>query len=288
MTENQQAANFGSTCTTVVKSSSRLTPETTDEVRHIVLHIDEPSFRYLEGQCIGVLVPGPHEFGNEYHHRHYSIANSRASGDSEGVDIDILVRRCFYIDEFSGEEYRGIASNYLCDAKPGDRISITGPYRSPFKMPGDETSNLLMIGTGTGIAPFRAFMQHIYDQLGGWKGQVRLFYGARNGMDLLYMNDENRDLSHYYDEQTFKAFKAVGGGYFGTPTDGLENALANNVQEALDLIRKDNTYVYLAGQEKVAEALNKVMSEAVGSEKVWQDLKQGMIKDGRWTELLYH
>lgn len=288
MSEALQAANYGNTCSAVVKTSSRLTPASTDEVRHIVLHIDEPAFRFVEGQVIGVLVPGPHDFGNEYHHRRYSIANSRPWGSSEGVDIDILVRRCFYIDEVSGEEYPGVASNFLCDAKPGDEISITGPYRSPFAIPADDTSNLLMIGTGTGIAPFRGFMQHIYDQRGGWQGQIRLFYGARTGMDLLYMNDENQDLANYLDHQTFKTFNAVARGYFGTPAEGVENALANNTQEALGLMRQGNTYVFLAGQQKVAEALNKVMAEAVGSEEAWQTLKQGMIQQGRWTELLYY
>jgi ferredoxin--NADP+ reductase len=65
-------------------------------------------------------------------------------------------------------------------------------------VPEDDTANLLMIGTGTGIAPFRAFIKRIFDQRGGWKGQVRLFYGARSGMELLYMNLVRNDLEHYY------------------------------------------------------------------------------------------
>ena len=43
---------------------------------------------------------------------------------------------------------------------------------------------------GTGIAPFRAFVKHLYRDIGDWRGQVRLFYGARSGLELLYMNDE--------------------------------------------------------------------------------------------------
>lgn len=292
MTEASQDQSIESivetACDAVIKSTSRMTPDSTEEVRHLVLHIDEPAFRYVEGQSIGVLVPGPHEFGNEYHHRRYSIANSRGTGDSEGVDIDLLVKRCFYTDEFSGERYPGVASNYLCNAKPGDKVRITGPFRSPFKIPKDDTSNLLMIGTGTGIAPFRAFMQHIYGQRGGWNGKVRLFYGAKTGMDMLYMNDENKDLTQYYDEKTFKAFNAVAGGYFGDSAEGLQNALNEHVSEAAELIREPNTYVYLAGQEKVADAFDKIMADSIGSEDEWQALKKTLVKDGRWTELLYH
>ena len=83
----------GSTETTeaVVQSSRRVTAETTDEVRQIILRIDEPAFYFLEGQNIGVLVPGPHEFGNKTHHRYYTIANARAL--DHGVELELLVRR---------------------------------------------------------------------------------------------------------------------------------------------------------------------------------------------------
>ncbi len=122
------------------------------------------------------------------------------------------MRRCFYVDEVSGERYPGIASNFLCNAQVGDRLTVSGPYASPFKMPLDNRANLLMIGTGTGVAPFRAFVQLIYERRGGWLGQVRLYYGGRTGLDLMYANDEVTDLSNYYDQKTFQAFKALAAG----------------------------------------------------------------------------
>jgi hypothetical protein len=67
-------------------------------------------FSYVEGQSIGVLTPGPHPFGNAQHLRLYSIADPRSAG--EGGEIAICVRRCFYIDEVSGERYKGISSNH--------------------------------------------------------------------------------------------------------------------------------------------------------------------------------
>lgn len=275
-------------CRARLQHSRRITPLNTDEVRHLVLSIQDPAFRYLEGQTIGVLVPGPHAFGNTYHHRRYSIANSRpGASESEATEIELLVRRCFYVDEVSGERYPGIASNYLCDAAPGTSLLITGPYRSPFRIPTDNTSNLLMIGTGTGIAPFRSFIQRIYNQVGNWRGQVRLFYGARTGLDLYYMNEYDNDLANYYDETTFKAFQAI----YPRPLKGadqaLERSLGEHAAEAWALLGEPNTHVYLAGIGKVAEALDKIMSEQAGSSEAWQSLKERLTEEGRWAELLY-
>lgn len=282
-TEFQPGAN--ETTEAVVQSSRRITPEGTDEVRQIVLRIDESAFYFLEGQNIGVLIPGPHDFGNKYHHRYYTIADARALDG--GVELELLVRRCFYIDEVSGEQYPGVASNYLCDAPEGSKVTLTGPYRSPFKIPADPTSNLLMLGTGTGVAPFRAFMRRIYEEHKGWKGKVRLFYGARNGTELLYMNDLNSDLTQYYDEKTFQAIQAVHSGLLSDEADALAQGAADHAAEILKLVRDDKTHVYLAGTKKISEAFDQVMARAAGSEDQWQAVKQGLIDGRRWTELTY-
>lgn len=278
----------GTTETTeaIVQFSCRVTPEDTDEVRQIVLHINEPSFYFLEGQNIGVLVPGPHDFGNQTHHRYYTIANARALDN--GVELELLVRRCFYIDEVSGEQYPGVASNYLCDAPVGAKIMIAGPYRSPFKIPADPTSNLLMLGTGTGVAPFRAFLRRVYDEQKGWKGKVRLYYGARNGMDLLYMNDQNNDLTQYYDEKTFRAIKALSSGILSDEADALAQGVEANAAEIWKLVQEAKTHVYLAGMKKIADALDQAMGKAVGSVEQWQMVKQRMVQERRWSELTYH
>ncbi|MET0081852.1 MAG: oxidoreductase [Sedimenticola sp.] len=274
-------------CEAVVKESTRLTPSSGDEVRSIVLKVQQPMYRFEEGQSIGVMVPGPHEFGNKYHTRRYTIADSRIGGRGECVELTILVRRCFYIDEVNGEEYPGIASNFLCDVVPGDRMLLSGPYRGAFDIPADKSSNILMIGTGTGIAPFRAFVKQIYSERGDWQGRVRLFYGARNGMETLYLNDKNNDMTNYYDEDTFKAFDVVTSKLMSDDGQSLERTMEGNIDEAWELMNADNTHVFLAGLKKTASATDKVMSKKAGSEAAWAELKQKLVTQGRWNELLY-
>jgi ferredoxin--NADP+ reductase len=284
------AANISEADTTeaIIQSSQRITPESTDEVRLIVLRINSPAFYFLEGQNIGVLTPGPHPFGNKLHHRYYTIANANKSADGEGVELELLVRRCFYIDAVSGEQYPGEASNYLCNAQPGDKISITGPHRSPFRIPADKTSNLLMLGTGTGIAPFRAFLRRVYQEQGQWDGKVRLFYGARTGAEMLYMNDINQDLTNYYDQATFKAIQSLSQGVLKDEGDALQNGVNANASEIWSLLQEPKTHVYLSGIKKIAAAFDASMAKMAGSEAQWQAFKQALIEDKRWSELTYH
>lgn len=278
---------MGPTVEAVVSESTRITPETADEVRQITLQIDDPAFRYREGQNIGVVIPGPHPHGRGDFSRRYSITSERPDYVDEILELSILVRRCFYIDEVNGEKYPGIASNYICDRKPGDKLTLTGPYSSPFKMPSDKSANLLMISTGTGIAPFRSFIRQIYKQHGDWQGKVRLFYGATSGMDLLYMNDINSDISNYYDEETFQAFNGLAERPLAKEEEGLEHSLRDNAEEIWSLMQEPNSYVYLAGLEKVYEVFCNEMEKLAGSKEAWKQLSEQMHRNGKLSTLLY-
>ncbi|MBI5091971.1 MAG: oxidoreductase [Candidatus Hydrogenedentes bacterium] len=287
-----------------VKEKSLITPAgTREEVQHIVLEVlgNEP-FDYTEGQTIGVIVPGPHEFGNPTHFRLYSISSGKKEF-KDGRMLSISVRRCFYIDDYSGEECKGVASNYLCDLPLGAEITITGPYAGAFTLPKDPAANLLMIGVGTGIAPFRSFVKTIYKKSArakaqaktegkkssskAWKGKVRLFYGGKSGVELLYMNDHVNDFTSYYDEDTFKAFAALSPRPAMNHPIALDRKIEENAAEVWELLESPKTHVYLAGLDKMAPNLEKVFAKLAGSESAWQVKKETMRSEGRWAELFY-
>jgi len=270
-----------------VYSSRRISPEGSDEVRELILDVEKPAFHYTVGQSIGVLLPGTHDIGHEHHFRLYTLSDLPVTQEKGQTRIALLVKRCDYIDDYSGERYKGIASNYLCNLTQGDNITVTGPYRSPFSLPDDKAANLLMIGMGTGIAPFRAFVRHIYDELGGWSGQVRLFYGARTGLELYYMNEHENDFSNYYDEKTFQAFQAVSKRPNWNGDNAIAHTLAENEKEVWDLLCHHNTYVYVAGLRFIALLLDSVFADMAGAQKHWQQRKAELIAGGRWSELIY-
>ncbi len=268
-----------------VKKTERLTPANTEEVREILLEV-QPEFNVKVDQSFGVLVKSSGEFGNTFHHRLYSVADLPEKKNGNPL-ITMLVKRCSYVDDFSGELYDGVASNYLCDRRVGDEITLTGPHSLPFVVPADKTANLILVGMGTGIAPFRAFIKHIYKNVKDWKGKVRLFYGARSGLELLYLNDKDGDLTNYYDEATFEAFHAISPRPHMNDPIALDAAIEERAAEIVEMLNQTNTYIYVAGYEKVKGMLDKAFSNILGSKEKWETRKAELVAGKKWAEIIY-
>jgi ferredoxin--NADP+ reductase len=271
-----------------VVSSERITPTTSDdEVRELILDVDCDVFDFNVGQSIGVIAPGDPALGEAQHFRLYSVADLPQRGASGRPRICLCVRRCSYIDEYSGEEYKGIGSNFLCDRQPGDKITVTGPVGLPFEVPEEKGGHLILIGSGTGIAPFRAFIKHLYRDVKDWHGRVWLFYGARSGLEMLYMNDERDDFSLYYDEETFEAFRALSPRPSWSDPIAWDRALGERGEELWRLLEDPRTTVYVAGLEEMLEQLNEVFTGLAGSKEKWGRRKAELMAGGRWVELVY-
>lgn len=278
----------GSRFQATVLSNQRITSEESkEEVRELLLEVDRHDFEFQVGQSIGVFAPGNPEFGQKHHFRLYSIADLPDRSASGAPEIRIAVRRCFYVDPYSGEEYPGVASNYLCDLQVGETITVAGPLGLPFSIPAEKDANLILIGTGTGIAPFRAFVKHLYRGGTDWSGRVWLFYGANSGLELLYMNNLKDDFANYYDHETFEAFKALSPRPSWADPIAWDHAIARRADELWDMLGNPRTYVYVAGLEKMRDELDKVFCTIADSEDAWKRRKAELMAGKRWVELLY-
>ena len=124
----------GATYTARVLSTQRITPPSSEEeVREIVLEVERDHFDYQAGQSIGVIVSGDHPQGHKHHFRLYSVADTPQAASNGRPRVTLCVKRCNYIDEYSGERYEGISSNYLCDRHAGDTITIKAKKYVHFK-----------------------------------------------------------------------------------------------------------------------------------------------------------
>lgn len=116
--------------------------------------------------------------------RLYSIASSHTALPDE-VHLTVGVTR----RTPRGRARAGVASTFLADRRaPGDQIRIYVSENDNFRMPSDPDQPLIMIGPGTGVAPFRAFMQEREEM--GARGKSWLFFGDRRFReDFLYQTE---------------------------------------------------------------------------------------------------
>ena len=148
---------------TVIENYSLLKEGAIGRVNHITfdLSASDPFLNYVEGQSIGIMPAGEDANGKPHKLRLYSIASTRHGDNFEGKTVSLCVRQLQY--EKDGETINGVCSSYLCDIKPGDKVKITGPVGKEMLLPEEEDANIVMLATGTGIAPMRAYLRRMFE-----------------------------------------------------------------------------------------------------------------------------
>lgn len=113
--------------------------------------------------------------------RLYSIASSPLAHPGE---VHLTVSAVRY--HSAGRDRKGVCSTYLADlVKPGDAVPIFVQPNKNFRLPADGALPVIMVGPGTGVAPFRAFVEH--RAATGATGRTWLFMGDQHYLyDFLY------------------------------------------------------------------------------------------------------
>jgi sulfite reductase (NADPH) flavoprotein alpha-component len=94
-----------------------------------------------------------------------------------------------------GRDHGGVCSTYLADRiVTGDKAGIFVSQNKAFRVPADNDAPVIMVGPGTGIAPFRAFLQE--RQARGAKGRNWLFFGDQHRASDFIYEDELARMSH--------------------------------------------------------------------------------------------
>ena len=172
--------------------------------RHLIFDLSAGDLRYLEGQSIGIIPDGLDKNGKPHKLRLYSIASTRHGDHVDDKTISLCVRQLEYKHPETGETVYGVCSTYLCNLQPGADVKITGPVGKEMLLPEDPNANIIMLATGTGIAPFRAFLWRMFKDNERqknpdyqFKGLAWLVFGIATSPNILY-KEELEELQQRY------------------------------------------------------------------------------------------
>ena len=275
---------------TVTENYSLLTDGAIGRVQHITFDLagGEPQLEYVEGQSIGIIPEGNDANGKPHKLRLYSIASTRHGDSYNDSTVSLCVRQLEYKNE-AGEQIYGVCSSYLCDIEPGTKVKITGPVGKEMLLPEDEDANIIMLATGTGIAPMRTYLRRMFEskerKANGWsfKGKAWLFMGAPKTANLLYDDDFNNYLKEYPDN--FRYTKAIsreeqnskGGRMY------IQDRVSEHADEIFAMIEDPKTHVYMCGLRGMEPGIDEAMSAAAAAKGLdWKELRPQLKKADRW------
>jgi len=254
--------------TATVQGAYRLTDaESGNDVSHIILDFGAQPFPVLEGQSIGVLTPGADAEGKPHLPRLYSISSPRDGERPNYNNIALTVKR----------EEGGVCSNYLCDLKKGDEVRVTGPFGATFLMPDDPSTRLLMICTGTGSAPFRAFTMRRQRTSAGAHGDMALFFGARTPQALPYFGP----LKKIPDSVLTKHL--VFSRLPDWPKEYVQDRMEAEPELIAGMLTDPKTHIYICGLRGMEQGVERALAsiaESIG--EPWETLRDTLRDDGRY------
>jgi benzoyl-CoA 2,3-dioxygenase component A len=231
------------------------------DTHHIVLDFGTLPLPVLEGQSVGIVAPGVDDRGRPHQARQYSVASPR-NGERPGYNnLSLTVKRV--LQDHAGHPVRGVASNYLCDLKVGDRVQVVGPFGSSFLMPNHPKSHIVMICTGTGSAPMRAMTEWRRRERAGGRfegGRLLLFFGARTQQELPYFGPL-QNLPKDFIDCNFAYSRTP-----GEPRHYVQDAMRARAPDLAALLADANAYFYVCGlramEEGVLQALREIAQDA--------------------------
>lgn len=222
----------------IVRRIEQATPSTR---RYWIELPESPDFSFKPGQFVTLDLPIHEQRTKRW--RSYSIAS--APGSTNLIELVIVL-----VAGGSGTEY------FFNDVKEGSELTLRGPH-GVFTLPENIETDLFMICTGTGIAPFRS-MLHYIKQYKIPHQQIHLVFGCRTKKDMLYA-DEMTELQNVLPNFTYHAALSR------EEWDGAYKGYVHPIYEALCSDAQPANFMLCGWRNMVDEARERIL--AMGYDK---------------------
>ena len=260
--------NIANPVEATIQGNYRLTHEDSEtDVRHIILNFGGKPFPVLEGQSLGIITPGLDKNGKPHLPRLYSVSSPRDGERPNYNNVSLTIKR----------EQDGICSNFICDLKQGDKVMVTGPFGATFLLPEDPEARILMICTGTGSAPMRAFTMRRQRTVGKKSGGMIMFFGARTPETLPYFGPLSKVPNELLEKHL--VFSRLP----GKPREYVQDRMLAEEKIVANFLTDPNTYIYICGLRGMEEGVEKSFSDI--AEKLgqsWINVRDTMREAGRY------
>lgn len=213
--------------------------------------------------------------------RAYSIASAQA-GVGDEVHLTVALKR----SRGAGIERTGLASGQLAALAEGAELEVELVPNARFRLPRDGSRDVVMIGPGTGVAPFRAFLQQRVAD--GAAGRHWLFFGHRHlQREFLYQTEWLTALKR---GQLHKL--SVAWSRDGTQRRYVQHLIAEQARELVEWIDA-GAHLYVCGDAKrMARDVEQALTEAIArvrgidAEAAGEEL-DALAASGRWQRDVY-
>jgi sulfite reductase (NADPH) flavoprotein alpha-component len=242
--------------------------------RQLVDLLSEYAEKLTAEQLLGLLRPLPG--------RLYSVASSVKAHPGEAHLLIGAVRWASH-----GRKRGGVASTYFADRrKVGDKVRVYVKPNRHYALPADGNRPIIMIGAGTGVAPYRGFIEDRVET--GAKGKSWLFFGERN-----YTNDFLYQLE-WQDHLASGALTKIDVAFSRDQPEKIyvQHRLWQQRQEILAWL-DEGAHLYVCGDEKgmakdVDNTLVKILAEPLkGDEEAGRAKLKELTKAGRYQRDVY-
>ena len=255
-------------------------------VQHVTFDLSGSNLRYLEGQSIGIIPPGTDANGKPHKLRLYSIASTRHGDKLDDKTVSLCVRQLEYQHPETKETVYGVCSTHLCNVEVGADVAITGPVGKEMLLPGDEDATIIMMATGTGIAPFRAFLWRMFKEQHEdykFKGLAWLIFGVPKTANILYQEELEKIAAEFPDN--FRLTYAISREQ-QNPQGGrmyIQHRVAEHADEIWNLLQSPKTHAYMCGLKGMEDGIDDAISGAAAKNGTdWSVYQKQLKKEHRW------
>ena len=251
-----------------VAGNMRITAEEAEsDIHHVVLDFQANAFPVLEGQSIGIIPPGLDDKGRPYNIRLYSVASPREGERSGYNNLALTVKRV----------PGGVGSSYMCHLNKGDQVQVVGPFGDSFLMPDDPEAHIIMVCTGTGSAPFRAFTERRRRNHPDAEGRLMLFFGARTPAELPYFGPLTKLPKSLIDVNL--AFSRLP----DQPKQYVQDKLRERAGDLAELLPQAKTHIFICGLKGMEQGCEEAFSDICRLNGLdWAGLRATLRREGRY------